>query len=78
MLSYSPAFLTVPALICLVHFIPWLVDPQGIRRYPGPFLAKFSDLWLGYVGKNGRLSDTILKIHKKYGMPFQPVGLTVR
>ena len=70
---YSLALLTVPTLIFLVHFIPWLVDRRGIRRYPGPFLAKFSDLWLGNVGKNGHLSDTMHKIHKKYGMPFRPV-----
>ncbi len=65
--------LTVPAVIFLVHFVPWLVDPCGIRRYPGPFLAKFSDLWLAYVGKSGQLSETIRKIHEKYGMPFRHV-----
>ena len=31
----------------LVHFVPWAIDPRGIRSIPGPFLAKFSDAWLG-------------------------------
>jgi benzoate 4-monooxygenase len=65
--------LTVPAVISLAHFVPWLVDPCDIRRYPGPFLAKFSDLWLAYVGKSGQLSETIRKIHEKYGIPFRHV-----
>ena len=61
--------LAIPALILLVHLVPWLVDPHGIRGYPGPFLAKFSDLWLAYVCKTGHRSTTIHTIHQKYGMP---------
>lgn len=64
---YSLA-LTIPALVFLAHFVPWLVDPRGIRDYPGPFLAKFSDLWLGYVSKMGHRSEDVHKVHQKYGM----------
>ncbi|PPQ92268.1 hypothetical protein CVT25_008576 [Psilocybe cyanescens] len=51
----------------LVHVIPYLFDPHSIRRHPGPFLAKFSDLWLGWVSKNGHRSEVVHEIHKKYG-----------
>ena len=66
--------LAVPTLIFLAHFVPWLVDPRGIRGYPGPFLAKFSDLWLACICNTGRRSITIHKMHQKYGMPFQHVN----
>ena len=64
---YSLAF-TVPALVFLAHFIPWLVDSRAIRGYPGPFLAKFSDLWLAYVSKTGHRSETVHKMHQIYGI----------
>lgn len=58
---------SIPAAIILAHLIPWLVDTHGIRKYPGPFLAKFTDLWLGYVSKKGHRSEVIHEIHRKYG-----------
>lgn len=57
----------VPALVLLVHFIPWLVDPHGLRSFPGPRLARFSDLWLGRVAKHGHRSQVVHQMHEKYG-----------
>ena len=73
MFSIDPYSLALagPTIIFLAHFVPWLVDSRGIRDYPGPFLAKFSNLWLGYVSKMGHRSETIHKIHQKYGTVFQ-------
>ena len=67
--SVHPALLLtlVPALIALVHFIPWLVDPHGLRSFPGPWLARFSDLWLGSVAKHGHRSEVVHQMHEKYG-----------
>jgi len=59
----------IPAVFFLVHFIPYLLDPHGIRLYPGPFLARFSDLWLGWVSKQGHRSEVVHDMHLKYG-PF--------
>ena len=67
--------LTVPTIIFLGHFVPWLVDPRGIRGYPGPFLAKFTDLWLACVCNTGNRSVIIHKMHQKYGMSFQHVDV---
>ncbi|KAI0282796.1 cytochrome P450 monooxygenase pc-bph [Russula aff. rugulosa BPL654] len=60
-------FILVPALIVLLHFIPWLVDPHGLRSFPGPRLARFSDLWLGRVAKHGHRSEVVHQMHEKYG-----------
>jgi hypothetical protein len=57
----------VPTLIVLLHFIPWLVDPHGLRSFPGPRLARFSDLWLGRVAKHGHRSEVVHQMHEKYG-----------
>jgi len=59
----------VPIAILLVHIVPYLLDPHGIRLYPGPFLAKFSDAWLGWVSSHGHRSEIVHEMHKKYG-PF--------
>jgi hypothetical protein len=57
----------VPALLVLVYFIPWLIDPHGLRSFPGPWLARFSDLWLGRVAKHGHRSEVVHQMHEKYG-----------
>lgn len=55
------------AAFALVHLVPYLLDAHGLRKYPGPFLAKFSDLWLGYISKNGHRSEIVHEMHQKYG-----------
>ena len=67
--------LAVLALIFLAHFVPWPLDSRGVRAYPGPFLAKFTDLWLACVCNTGHRSVTIHKMHQKYGMSFQHVDV---
>ncbi|KAI0316224.1 cytochrome P450 [Amylostereum chailletii] len=59
----------VPAFFVLAHLLPWLLDVHHIRSYPGPFLAKFSDLWLGRVAAQGHRSEVVHDMHKQYG-PF--------
>lgn len=64
-----PALAALPAIVILVHVAIYLVDPYGIRQYPGPFLAKFSDAWLGWISPQGHRSEIIHEMHLKYG-PF--------
>ncbi|KAK0192187.1 cytochrome P450 monooxygenase [Armillaria mellea] len=59
----------VLVLVVLVHLVPYVVDSHGLRSYPGPFLAKFSDAWLGYVTYKGHRSEVVHDLHMKYG-PF--------
>jgi benzoate 4-monooxygenase len=54
-------------VVLAVHILPWLLDPHGMRDVPGPFLAKFSDFWLGRVAALGHRSEVVHELHKRYG-----------
>jgi len=66
-------FPAVIFLIFLIHIVFYFVDPYGIRQYPGPFLAKITPAWLGWVAQQGHRSEVIHELHKKYG-PFVRVS----
>ena len=68
-LNVSPAsvIILVPTLVILGHLIPWFVDSHGLRSFPGPWLAHFSDVWLGRVAHQGHRSEVVHELHKKYG-----------
>ncbi|EJC97642.1 cytochrome P450 monooxygenase pc-bph [Fomitiporia mediterranea MF3/22] len=53
----------------VVHVVPYLLDKHHIRRngITGPFLAMFSDAWLGWVAAQGRRAEVVHEKHKKYG-----------
>ncbi|KAI9062240.1 cytochrome P450 monooxygenase pc-bph [Trametes sanguinea] len=51
----------------LVHVVPYLADPHRIRAYPGPWIAKLSDIWLGKVAADGHRSERVHELHEKYG-----------
>ncbi|KIY49616.1 cytochrome P450 [Fistulina hepatica ATCC 64428] len=53
--------------VLLVHIVPWVIDSHRLRGYPGPFLAQFTDLWLGKVSTTGHRSEVIHGLHQKYG-----------
>ncbi|KAL1943852.1 hypothetical protein VTO73DRAFT_3670 [Trametes versicolor] len=55
------------AAVVLVHVVPYLLDPHGFRSYPGPFLAKLSDFWLGKVAADGHRSERVHELHEIYG-----------
>ncbi|GJE93716.1 cytochrome P450 monooxygenase [Phanerochaete sordida] len=66
-LDFTSWLLLVPALAVAAHVALWLADPHGIRSYPGPLLAHFSDLWLGYIAAQGHRSEVVHDLHKKHG-----------
>lgn len=39
----------------------------GIHKYPGPFLAGFTDLWRFYDAYGRRSEKTFIALHEKYG-----------
>lgn len=62
--------LSASALVILaVHLVPYVVDTHGIRSIPGPWLAKFTDAWLGRVAARGHRSEVVHEMHKEYGEP---------
>lgn len=57
----------IPSALVLAHIIPWLYDSHHLRDVPGPWLAKFTDAWLGYWAAQGKRSEHVHEIHEKYG-----------
>ncbi|GBE89063.1 Benzoate 4-monooxygenase [Sparassis crispa] len=66
-LSLTSWLALIASLVVLIHVVPWLLDPHGIRSYPGPFVAKFSDVWLGWVAPAGHRSEVVHDLHRKHG-----------
>lgn len=64
-LLLAPTFVIFQLL--LNYFTP------GLGRIPGPFLARFSDLWRFIDACRGHREQTILGLHKKYG-PVVRIG----
>jgi len=61
------ALAAVPVAVILAHLVPYLIDPFNQRRIPGPLLARFSDLWLGWTASQGHRSEVVHELHQKYG-----------
>ena len=66
--AYYTTLLSAGALLVVaVHVVPYVVDTHGVRSIPGPWLAKFSDAWLGRVAARGHRSETVHELHNQYG-----------
>lgn len=53
---------------CLLYPIfRYLRDPKQLRKYPGPFLAAISDIWIMYKHYWGQRTTTVYELHKKHG-----------
>ncbi|KAH9839883.1 cytochrome P450 [Rhodofomes roseus] len=70
-LSNNPLLLlaVLPAAFILVRVITYFKDASGLRSYPGPFLAKFTDAWMFWVVSHNRWSSAVDEMHRKHG-PF--------
>ncbi len=66
-LDAATVLLLVPTLVVLGHVGYYFLDPHHFRGYPGPLLAKFSDLWLGRIAAQGHRSEVVHELHQKYG-----------
>lgn len=62
--------LAVPILVILYHLAVFLIDHNGLRSIPGPFLAKLTDAWFGVVALKGLSCEVVYDLHKQYGMSF--------
>lgn len=63
----STALAALPVAVILAHLVPYFLDPFKQRRIPGPFLARFSDFWLGWIASQGHRSEVVHELHQKYG-----------
>ena len=67
-IDYYTAIVSASVLAILAtHLVPYVVDKHRIRSIPGPWLAKFTDIWLGRVAAKGHRSEVVHEMHKRYG-----------
>ncbi|EGG06012.1 uncharacterized protein MELLADRAFT_36399 [Melampsora larici-populina 98AG31] len=57
----------LPISIILYHLFCYYFDYFSLKSYPGPFLAKFSRVWLAKVSRNGKRYLSIHEAHLKFG-----------
>lgn len=61
----------IPILaLALVYLVPFLSDHHGLLGYPGPLLAKLSNLWFANLVLKGNNVTMVHEMHKKYGVLF--------
>ncbi|PCH44271.1 cytochrome P450 monooxygenase [Wolfiporia cocos MD-104 SS10] len=58
----------IPIISIAVYTVPYLLDPLGLRAFPGPILAKFTIGWLPWIVSQNRWSLTVNRLHQKYGI----------
>lgn len=57
----------VIAVALLSVVLPYVLDPYGFRKYPGPFPAALSKLWIARQAGNGNRYEVVHDQHKKHG-----------
>ena len=63
-----PSLAVVAAVVVvLAHVVPYILDSHAMRKYPGPLLARLSDIWLGRIAALGHRSEVVHGLHQKYG-----------
>ena len=72
-MSESRQSLVIPAWIVLIVFvfvafgIEYFYVHQCLRAVPGPFIAKFTNLWRYLDVRKGAHQETLIRLHQKYG-----------
>ncbi|WPH03602.1 cytochrome P450 [Acrodontium crateriforme] len=61
------------SVLLIVHLLREWLQP-GLVNVPGPFLAKFSDLWRLYKVWNWSFKDSLPELHKKYDSSLIRIG----
>jgi hypothetical protein len=59
--------LTLLALAAWITQIIYTAYKPNLRNVPGPWLAKFTNLWRVYYAWRGDYTETLRKLHRQYG-----------
>lgn len=58
---------TIPIALVLFWVVPYLTSNTELRDVPGPFFAKFTNLWLLLQARLGKRYRSVDEAHKKLG-----------
>lgn len=58
---------TIPVWFILYYTIPYFTTHKALSRVPGPFPAKFSNLWVALSARRGQKFAAVDSAHRKYG-----------
>lgn len=68
LILFTPWFSVLPIFYLVVYYIvPFFTTYRSLARYPGPFTAKFSNIWIGLSARRGQKFAAIDWAHRKYG-----------
>ncbi|KAH8812705.1 cytochrome P450 [Xylogone sp. PMI_703] len=69
----------IPVAFILYYLVPYLTSNTALNDIPGPFVAKFSNLWLMKQARQGRRYKVVDEWHKKCGkfLRIQPNHVSV-
>lgn len=77
---WSPwAIVALAGALLASYLHQYFVTYGSLRRFPAPFPAQFSNLWLLSVCRRGNRYETVDKLHKKLGkfVRIQPNHISV-
>lgn len=57
----------LPAALVLYYLAPYFTSYATLRDLPGPFAARFSNLWLLLQARRGKRYESVDQAHKQYG-----------
>lgn len=60
-------FLLIPLYLAIYYILPFITTYSHLSSVPGPFTAKFSNIWLAYSARRGRKFAAVDWAHRKYG-----------
>ena len=58
---------TIPIALVLFYLVPYLTSNTTLKTVPGPFPAKFTNLWLLLQARQGKRYQSVNEAHAKYG-----------
>ncbi|KAJ5923362.1 Cytochrome P450 [Penicillium verhagenii] len=58
---------TIPVWFILYYTIPYFTTYKSLSRIPGPFWAKFSNIWVGLSARRGKKFAAVDTAHRMYG-----------
>lgn len=68
-LLFSPfaMALAIPISLTLYYILPYFTTYRRINKVPGPFSAKFSNIWIGLSARSGQKYAAVDWAHRQYG-----------